>query len=293
MFEIEDPRPSDNLKEILGFDPESGDRVEDKTELQLLKSEQVQTSKAIQNEFKKWFVESKNKPWVLKAVPEHLLAVRSDSYYDVVREYFLYEGQFNNEILPFTQQARLGLRKETDVYYPMDVARFGEPFEAGYEELRSWYNAYSVHKRIRGESLIIYYDNSKFPILVIAELHLTSEEKGNEYKLQLGSLEGEDLEATQHFNNLINRGEITIGSNKNVFRLTFADNKRNLMVKRLEDGNLKDKIVVPVEILRTEILEKLFNPQTLKDPVNAPPELDNSWRFVNLMEAVGVKWERY
>ena len=50
--------------------------------------------------------------------------------------------------------------------------------------------------------------------------------------------------------------------------------------------------MLPSHVNPSKVITSLFDPVTISDPVNAPAELDDSWRFANLMEVVGVKWER-
>lgn len=40
-------------------------------------------------------------------------------------------------------------------------------------------------------------------------------------------------------------------------------------------------------------MQRLIDPLTLKDPINAPPDLDYSWRYANSMAVMGIRWDRY
>lgn len=59
------------------------------------------------------------------------------------------------------------------------------------------------------------------------------------------------------------------------------------------ENQAEDEILISGTINTSWVISNLFNPATLEDPINAPPELDDLWRFANLADVVGVKWERY
>lgn len=101
---------------------------------------------------------------------------------------------------------------------------------------------------------------------LLRDVHLEIEEDGNLFKATLKSEEAEDDEGNK------------------------VTNKR-IVVQRFEGEELKDTISVPVHLKPRAINEKLFNSLTLKDPLNAPADLDVSWRFADLMQTLSVKWE--
>jgi len=68
---------------------------------------------------------------------------------------------------------------------------------------------------------------------------------------------------------------------------------QSVILKRFHSGKLKDHLIILGNINQEEIIQRLFNPLTLKDPINAPPELDNSWHYVNPSEIMGIEWQRY
>ena len=73
----------------------------------------------------------------------------------------------------------------------------------------------------------------------------------------------------------------------------FSAEESFVRLQRYAEGALRDDMLIPLFVDRDELIGNLFDPAVLQDPENAPPELDDSWRFANLMDVVRVKWERY
>lgn len=58
-------------------------------------------------------------------------------------------------------------------------------------------------------------------------------------------------------------------------------------------SELLDKATIPLAINPRELRQRFVKEPTQKDPINAPMELDDSWKHTNILQAVGVNWIRY
>lgn len=74
------------------------------------------------------------------------------------------------------------------------------------------------------------------------------------------------------------------------------------MPRQIDSGLFEDScsdqfadnfIQIPLTIPRPEDLkDRLIDPETIRNPLFAPTELDNSWRRTNLKNLLGIKWKR-
>ncbi len=89
---------------------------------------------------------------------------------------------------------------------------------------------------------------------------------------------------------LIEKGHLQLRDGGKFFKFSAEESFARL--QRYAEEALRDDILIPLFVDRDEVIGTLFDLAVLRDPENAPPELDASWRFANLMEVVGIKWER-
>jgi hypothetical protein len=99
------------------------------------------------------------------------------------------------------------------------------------------------------------------------------------------------IKASKEINQLNQSGFLKLVKDESEYNFHLKGD--NIFIKRYKNNQIEDEFVLPQRINRRLIMEELFDPVTLKDPINAPPELYDSWRFANLMDIVGVKWERF
>src|SRR3990167_10641296 len=80
------PHPSNNLKEILGFDPESGERTEEV--LQPIRDPNLRIPEEVQKEFVAW-KELLDRPKMIPDPVKHLLVINPERLFSI--EYYEYE----------------------------------------------------------------------------------------------------------------------------------------------------------------------------------------------------------
>lgn len=99
-------------------------------------------------------------------------------------------------------------------------------------------------------------------------------------------------------NQLFAVGLLKVAQPKDVFgnvredigSFTFAIVERQITLIRFdESGKEEDILTLPPIIDTRRIMQTLFDPNTLRDPFNAPPELDH-WCLMNPMEVFGITW---
>lgn len=68
---------------------------------------------------------------------------------------------------------------------------------------------------------------------------------------------------------------------------------QSVTVERFSRRQPDGRLVVPLSANLEEVAFRLFHPETIKNPVNAPVELDKSWHSADILRTLGVKWSRH
>lgn len=274
MLEREPHSTSDDpLKEILGFDPESGERVEDRSGLKSIKDGSSQVPQEIQAAFIEFTQRNKS---IIEIHPERLLTIEESrmQHSKIERAYHFWNPSTGVAEQKFNTQAKAWFGDWTSVMLVGEQVEF--PITNWQiMQLSFFCNLTFCTFQFSQRELEIHFNERGF----INHTRLITEYGPRDW-FGLGEDELKILSERGHLKHLARDGspyELTI-SGQNINLVTF---------------NNEDKILVPWQVNREEIIQKLFDPLTIEDPIDAPPELDYSWRFANLMEVVGVKWERY
>lgn len=129
------------------------------------------------------------------------------------------------------------------------------------------------------------------------EIYWYSHEQISAFKFLMRPPDGEIDEhgslriGANELKDLSKKSELKFSKGFNNYELGLMTN--SLIIKRFAEGSLRDELTFPRKVDFNEIANGLFDSQSLKDPRNSPADLDDSWRFANLMDTVGVKWERH
>ncbi len=74
--------------------------------------------------------------------------------------------------------------------------------------------------------------------------------------------------------------------------LTDEDRQSGILkVERVEQGDVKDEIEVPVKIDPQALKDKWIDPRLLENPQNPDPSLDLSWKGVDFFHDAGLRWD--
>ena len=295
----------DRLSEILGFNPDTGEVLEDRGNLRPVPEE-------LQREFLEAFEGFKfplDKKHLMVISPK----IAERPYEDISRDYLTYSGELSDDekqrhLRPFARTAFLHLSSFKDGQYGyIGISRSSETENFGHRDWEGlsidtdggpWGNrslGYSSH--VNGESIRASYDETGF--LVSASLAVSSTGKVTSFYFDRDSSPPvRDIEAIERsrkdretFRRLM-RGELVEKeTNGSHFIAQVIDGV--LVIQRLCEEREFDNLFIPVQISPEVIRDKLVDPKILEDPVNAPASLDINWRYANLMGTVGIKWERY
>ncbi len=268
----------DNLREILGFDPESGERIEDRGYLKPIKGPNASVPPAIRAAFIedcKRYSEVR----VIKVFPEKLLHIACDYGLScITRVYHLWEPP-TKKAQKFPGAALAAFKRRGEGFDVREVSLFGEGVQHGIE----WrtiifdFNETTCRFDLQDRHICINYDENglieSIPFLWWNE---------SQDSITINDMTIDELLAG---------GSLKVGGGQSNYDFELIAEGEIVKVKRAGDEGQKEEILLRRRISREEIMEKIIDPQTLVDPINASPELDDKWRFANLMGVVGVKWE--
>lgn len=143
-------------------------------------------------------------------------------------------------------------------------------------------NFFYLDDRDRNSMTVHYSENGEIDKLIFGIISPIDGEPDLSISL---NIEQDGLEA------LNNKGEIEYArADGNLYRLSV--NGEQITLRRSQQGKLKDEIIIPTKIKGDDIINGFINPITLEDPINADPDLDNSWRFANVWEMMSINWNR-
>lgn len=283
---------NDSLKEILGFDPESGVRVEERSGLTTIKETKIAIPEDVQDEFLEVFERERE----FTAIhPQKLLTIAS-SPQGVTRSYYSWQPSLEGRT-SFPLVVEANFKKDADRFEPSGILFQGEalPSQAG----KFIAGRYIAHEFSTINFRDFDSNITSFQIAIAERLcYLKYTNKGSLIEINFwmqrqgaAFLDEHGISLQAEIGKLLDQGTFEEKRGVNNYKFTVLEEKINL--KRFEEGELKDELMLPRKIDQKAIIEELFDSPTLEDPIKAPPELDDSWRFANLMEVVGVKWERY
>ena len=305
----------ERLREILGFDPETGG---DYTQHRISRS-RLQTPEDISDNFAVYARSGRDpktgafkfSPVIssdLKDVivhPQQLLLVSKHRfpqiYGDIVGD-FVYRNYYSHEIasdsVEFTERAKTEFVEVDGRFHPLGVFLFGEDRawqSASIRFLNYFGQEESVRPMIRccttidGRTLDIFYnEDGTIVFLGIAV--------GTNWSTRAIVLK------TEHFawypgiemESFLKAGDYrtTSQEGKDYFQANYDQTTGIIELIREESEEAKDQLVIPTSINRGEIIAKLFPQLLLNDPYMAFPEADDDWKFADLLATVGIKWER-
>lgn len=91
---------------------------------------------------------------------------------------------------------------------------------------------------------------------------------------------------------LLQEDSIAVKINNRYSYLLSSDSQL-MAINQLIRQHPGDGLTTPLQVNPEYIISRLFHPETIEDPVNAPPELDKSWRSANILRVLGIEWSRY
>jgi len=285
--------PNNNLSEILGFDPVTGVRVEDKNNLRPIKKTQLSIPIESQEAFVNFIAESRLKSHsetTYKVIAEQLLCITQSST-NIERDYYAWNTiQDDNFKFHLVARARISnIHLGNPNGFLFNIRQVGESRLLGGDHLVIFLGGehiscgFYLGGRDDMRGLQVGFDKNR---LGHVGLSCHREKSPN-----LSDTDNVDFNIDEELEKQLKHESIRISKGLNTFEL--ANKGVRFILRRLENQQLKDEITGPQEVDETEFIQKLFDPVTIKNPFNAAPNLDESWRFANLMEIVGVKWERH
>lgn len=295
----------DRLTEILGFNPDTGEIPEDRGDLRPV-------PEVLQREFLEAFKEFK-----FPTDERHFMCItpkfEDQPYEDISRKYLAYSGELSDDekqrhLRSFALTAFLHLSSlKNGQYGYIGISRSSETENFGHRDWEGltidtdggpWgdrsleYSSY-----VNGESMHASYDETGFLLSARLVVYSTGKAAGfyfyRDASPPVRSIEAleRSREDRETFKRLM-RGELVeTESNGSHFMGKVEDGV--LIIRRFFGEQELDILSMPVQISPDEIKDRLIDPVILKDPINAPAELDIPWRFSNLMETIGVSWERH
>lgn len=288
------------LKTILGFDPESGTRVEEEQVIQQVRDHNL----LIPEEVKKEFIDWKRLLDRSKIIPDpvkHLLAINPEKLFSI--EYYEYEDY---EIFTRSHHAWQLASSGGITFTP-----------TGRAMIDPWQTILRVETQGESESSSINLNGENFRVTLNKEGLFVSVEYVRAPS-GLGPIKFCDLFIRGNADKRVRlySPDYWPHDEFNVYKSKFYDGngllktggeiikKGDASVKVGQNGvgyvleirsgpDQKVKLILPTHVNSSEVIIGLFDSLTISDPINAPLELDDSWRFSNLMEVVGIKHERF
>lgn len=272
---------ADIIRQILGFDPETGERVGGKIPISV-------GSPMDPPELQRAFVQEKGRVLGEKKVfPEKLLVVTK-------------EESHRPMMIRRTYYGFLPAAKPVNQFHEVAVAEF----QANFLGIRIWgereLNPAGADRKEAQFHLNPQWDkHSTFFEMMFGGrlLCLIFDTEGLLSGIEFGTGKGEGrifLVRPNQINEFLTRRFLQvmhpIATQRNHSASDFELNIEDRMVKfeRFEDGDIKDDLTFPMRIKAREIIGAIFHPSLLKDPFNAPPEAD-TWKSIDLMQLFGVK----
>lgn len=312
----------DNLKEILGFDPESGHRTGEengipvhKKGLRLAPTEEAR--KIFQDVFSERYKSltdflkaNPNAPQGFHLYPEHLLFVHwSHNVYE--RTYYAIPVQKEDEYESWEHSERNALRFETSEdgkgYEWVAVNRYDEsPYSH-----RMNANFISIHfsreerdvlgkfgiqiKRGRNTVDVFYDSEGNLKDLTTDFCYEEWRKPGyfsNSLSLSRQSRRGETVTILNDFYEACETTTVPRQRDgKGKTTAVYLQDEGIIEVSNENVGKITDIIRIPVKVDEKEIFEKLFSQRLLDHPFKALPEDDETWRYADLQKVFGVSWE--
>lgn len=288
-------------KEILGFDPATGKRSEDRgglREVQLAGTEEV--GKAFVN-----FVDSKIKEQGegnVKGFPPNLLMVTRGKGH-VSREYFV-----PPEDLVFSAdkvRQRVIFKADGSVFSPYFVEKFGEAVP-GWEKVMIDLDYVDPQRRIPGGNNVRFWLNySPSDSRSLREFIFTYDDSGDirwvrfqptppssdSYRwLELSTDGGLGTEMGLKALFKLGRIELNRGGVDN-YVLSYDKKAGVIGITRTEKGVVKDEIEIQAKINRKKVLDDLFPAPHFDNPFETESIEDAKWKGASLA-TFGIKWER-
>lgn len=278
-----EPISDKNLSEILGFDPNTGRKSEGGADQGLIKN-------AVPSEIQTAFMSRfEGDDMVIRTHPERLLTIQKIYGPGARRVYHSWEP-------PIEKQQHFQISAETVFHYINNrfslayVKHYGERnFRQMHEFVLVGFDSFQFPNHcniaLSNRFARIEYDRRLRLPTVLFQLNRNGEDAIAHYdeKIYLSEADHKKL-STTGFIQLNNNGESD-------YEISVVE--ATVSLRRFEQGDRKDEVTIPTWQNGEKIIRELFSPLTIEDPVNAPPELDDSWRFANLLEVVGVRWERH
>lgn len=274
---------SERLKEILGFDPVGGECIEDVSRLESVGGTYLPVPPMVQSAFIEDCERHYSEVVVVRVVPEKLLHIAKSHYSNcVTRVYHLWEPPPERK-QEFPGAALVAFEKRDARFDVREVSMFGEEKRPEGVEWRTIiFNRNGVSCRFDSQDkhFLLHFDKNG----LIDRIQFCLRKRKDTIGIQdYVEIQGETMKE------LLARSSLRMTGGQSNYELVVEDGI--IRVRRLETEGMQDEILFRRKVSSEVIVGQLIDPQTLDDPVNAPPELDDSWHFGNLMKTAGVKWE--
>lgn len=271
-------------KEILGFDPQTGNRTEDKSNFQTLPAQGKGYSEETKQKFAasvENFKSSARMYSEFRTEPDQLfMAARNQQSGLFERVYYKQPGD--------RRYASLEIQRPTN-----EKSEYIRIFLQG-EQQPGW-NDEKDETEIQVAKDGLTAVNSEFGKRT---LYAIFDRVGGINSLTLGDFSEHDLHALNGPTHGIDLRQVMMdGSGKftsgNVsYFMEYDDKEKEFHLTRKKNGILEDDVKFPAVINRDEIVKKLLPGALVDDPYDTGNEFDDEWKIANLA-TFGITWERH
>ena len=292
MTEQEQSRdPNNTLKEILGFDPETGDRVVDNPF-----SNTTDPNVKVPVEVQELFLSKKNaentkrtswgaRPSVLKIVPDRLFTVEREEVsdygdYDVIyRNYYVWNEE-PDVGLKISLLSSLGIK--LNQFYLEEMIISSETESVGLcFKIPGNINIRLIKSGV--VSLDIDYEDLVDKNLKMAQILLDPAKKGRSTNFRFVSEQEKwhhEYYGQQDYDGVLGR-EMKIRRYDSVISV---EKGKSGYVFRINTAHRIIELILPEELSSAKLVGEIAGPELLKNPIDAPLELDDTWRILNLSD---------
>ena len=310
----------ERLVEVLGFDPETGNRPKDNLRGMRPVSEKLDTQPRFSlADLAKARREGNYQLETIVEDEDNLFLVEREFGHHVIRSYL---ERFWKPGLPFKfiAEVRFNLREadqfsrgpEGEGYYPWFLKFANTQNEDGIE-LRPWGNKLDCNLYFDGRLMRISYDESgKFMVMSMSSSESLHEDLYfSPNHLQLWDKEVNRLAESAETKEYKSPPRAK-GKEKSMIELFYPDvdfdnqisdvyhtsvQDSVLVIERTRDGVIKDILQIELEIHGGQVTDRLLGQSLIDDPLNPSPTADDSWRDLipeQILPIVGIlKWERF
>ena len=268
-------------KEVLGFDPITGQRNEDSSgNAPYTKAEEGYSEEVISRFNQVVLDRTRLRNNNSRSIPEKLfLAI--DYGNTIYRSYYRQPG---NDLV-----ANLVLNKNDNNDFSAAISLLGESTvdntsesirqqDRIYIDMPSYHTSISMH--VHDQRLGLYYDTDG----AISSIHFGEGE--NEFVAAKG-IQSKNIDIDK----LVANEEQIFNNGESMYILNYDNEKEKYYLMHKKNGVIQDEVNIPSNIDRQEIIKKLFSGVILDHPFEADIEFDDEWKSAGL-ETFGASWKR-